>query len=123
MLEERLRLFVWAMKRVGCCLCGEDDPACLDYHHIDPAEKSFGMSSRVASRGLPSLLSESAKCAVVCSNCHRKHHYYGTGTFTYPTPGDIERRLRHATDEGAVTAEEAATLALGLSESTPQCPQ
>lgn len=28
-------------KSLSCEVCGENHPACLEFHHIDPKEKSF----------------------------------------------------------------------------------
>ena len=57
------------------CKCGESHPACLDFHHRDPATKLFTISEGVATRGRSVILEEIAKCDVICANCHRKHHY------------------------------------------------
>ena len=32
------------LKEVGCCICGETDPVCLDFHHYDKTEKEFNVS-------------------------------------------------------------------------------
>lgn len=110
-MNDRLRSFVTAMKGVGCCKCPENDPACLDYHHVDPSKKDFAMGTRVTSRGFSSLFLESSKCAVVCSNCHRKHHYYGDSmTFTTPDGAEIKRRLQRAVEAAAISERERATL-------------
>lgn len=106
------------MKRVGCAVCTEDDIACLDYHHIDPEEKSFSMSCRVKRRILRTLLRESAKCVVLCSNCHRKHHYYGDYMeFRKPGIREMKRRLRHAVEDGVISEAEFTRLASTLSAS------
>lgn len=59
---------------LSCCVCGESDPACLDFHHIDPSEKDFALSDSVGVRGKAKLLEELNKCACLCANCHRKYH-------------------------------------------------
>ncbi len=76
----------------GCCRCGERDPECLDFHHIDPKTKRFTigngtLSARERERlgqagdyltclsvGLGDLQREIAKCVLICANCHRKFH-------------------------------------------------
>lgn len=55
---------------LGCRRCGIRDVRVLDFHHIDPLEKSFGVSaSWHPSR--EALEEEIAKCEVLCANCHR----------------------------------------------------
>jgi len=55
----------------GCCrLCGYDRcTAALEFHHLDPSEKAFGLSQRGA-RSLEKLRAEARKCMLLCSNCH-----------------------------------------------------
>jgi len=57
----------------SCAECGERDPRCLDFHHLDPTTKSFSIANGV-SKGLPVhlIIREINKCAVLCANCHRK---------------------------------------------------
>lgn len=70
--EKRKRILLNA--RVGGCItCGELDPACLDFHHRDPSTKE-GHIGEFRKFGLDRLFAEIAKCDVLCSNCHRKHH-------------------------------------------------
>jgi len=62
-----------------CSKCGENDPACLEFHHCDPSEKETTITKMVA-RGFKSVISELKKCTVVCSNCHSKIHAYNLET-------------------------------------------
>lgn len=59
-----------------CEICGEDHPACLDFHHRAGEEKLFNIAESV-SRGYSDsvIWAEVAKCRVLCANCHRKEHY------------------------------------------------
>lgn len=58
----------------GCVLCEEKDFCCLDFDHIDPITKRFGISEMLGSKMAVSLIKEELlKCRVLCSNCHRKH--------------------------------------------------
>ena len=60
---------------LACVRCGESHPACLDFHHRDPAEKEMAVHQAVRRRlGRERILAEVAKCDVLCANCHRKHH-------------------------------------------------
>lgn len=58
----------------GCLHCGETDGLCLDFHHVDRANKSFSIASSVNLYSLEELMAEADKCVVLCSNCHRKEH-------------------------------------------------
>jgi len=65
--------------KLKCIGCGEDHPACLDFHHKDKKEKDFTISSIPAKsfseKNKQLVLLEIQKCDVLCSNCHRKLHY------------------------------------------------
>ena len=53
-----------------CRLCGYSRClAALEFHHLDPATKRFGLSRRGA-RSIAALRSEARKCVLLCSNCH-----------------------------------------------------
>lgn len=58
----------------GCCICGLQDPACLDFHHI--ADKKDTVSNIMKNNSLRRVKNEIVKCVVICANCHRKLHYY-----------------------------------------------
>jgi hypothetical protein len=63
----------------GCIVCGETDPACLDFHHRDPAQKAYGVRQAVHHGwSRTRVRAEAAKCDILCANCHRKHHAYGS---------------------------------------------
>ncbi|MCW3027166.1 MAG: hypothetical protein JWN81_377 [Solirubrobacterales bacterium] len=54
----------------GCRLCGYDRClAALEFHHVDPGLKEFGVARRGA-HGLERLRVEVRKCILLCSNCH-----------------------------------------------------
>ena len=55
----------------GCCsVCGYDRCiANLQFHHIDPATKSFAMSMATG-KSLAAYREEARKCLLVCANCH-----------------------------------------------------
>jgi len=69
--RERKRSLVRELKSGGCTRCEERDPACLDFHHIDPATKLFRISEPLCGRE-EVVRAEVAKCVLLCSNCHRK---------------------------------------------------
>ena len=55
-----------------CWLCTEDEPICLEFHHINSNNKSFGVSASGLTRARKTVLEELDKCAMLCANCHRK---------------------------------------------------
>lgn len=62
-------------KSLACDVCGENHPACLEFHHLDPSKKKFSVSTRRDRPSMKALLAEIAKCRVLCANCHRKEHW------------------------------------------------
>lgn len=54
-----------------CLICGYSrHSAALQFHHLDPASKSFGLGVRGITRSLAKLRAEAAKCVLLCANCH-----------------------------------------------------
>ena len=45
----------------------------LDFHHIDPTEKDFAIST-FKNKKIDKLKEELDKCILVCSNCHGEIH-------------------------------------------------
>ena len=71
----KLRALIDAAKANGCEKCPEKHIACLDFHHRDPATKSFNIGVSLGKVSLRKLKAEIAKCNIICSNCHRKLHW------------------------------------------------
>lgn len=58
-----------------CRLCGYKKTAsALEFHHIDPSQKDFGIASNGNCHDLEKDLNEVKKCILVCANCHREIH-------------------------------------------------
>lgn len=58
-----------------CEECGEDHPACIDFHHENPEDKDKNVSRLVHDNHKISRIKEEIeKCKVLCANCHRKQH-------------------------------------------------
>ncbi len=55
-----------------CSKCGEDDGACLDFHHVNQEDKKYVIAKIKFFK--KKLIEELEKCIVLCANCHRKHH-------------------------------------------------
>ena len=64
------RAFINQLKDRPCMDCGgRFPPECMDFDHVRGV-KNFGVSSRATSpKSL--ILTEIAKCDLICSNCHR----------------------------------------------------
>lgn len=57
----------------GCAVCGEREPTCLDFHHIDPSKKELE-NGALMKCSFSRIQEEISKCIVLCANCHRKEH-------------------------------------------------
>jgi transposase len=54
-----------------CLLCGyARHSAALQFHHVDPGSKSFGLGVRGITRSIERLRMEASKCVLLCANCH-----------------------------------------------------
>lgn len=80
-----------------CCLCGFNAfPEALEFHHVDPSAKSFGLTTSTTTVALEKQLKEAKKCVLLCANCHRGVHY---GYLTIPNnwqdfyQGDVAQAL------------------------------
>jgi NMD protein affecting ribosome stability and mRNA decay len=68
----RRKWFFELKKGLKCEVCGFSHPAALDFHHIDPSQKKFGIS--INKHNKKEVLEEIKKCKILCSNCHRIEH-------------------------------------------------
>ena len=60
-----------------CSVCGYDKYiGALDFHHLDPSEKEFAISSikQTSFDNNPKIKQELDKCILVCKNCHAEIH-------------------------------------------------
>jgi cytochrome c553 len=77
-LRRRAELRAWVNDRKaerGCADCGLSDPACLDLHHREAAEKEMEVTEMVThGYAREKLRVEMEKCVVLCASCHRKQH-------------------------------------------------
>lgn len=60
----------------GCCSsCGYSKClAALDFHHLDPRQKDFTISSVKNTQLTEDIYKELDKCVLLCANCHREVH-------------------------------------------------
>ena len=56
-----------------CICCGEPDPDLIEWHHVNPEDKSFGVIAG-SSYSHASWWEEVLKCVPVCPTCHVKIH-------------------------------------------------
>ena len=57
-----------------CIICGEDEPICIDFHHVDPSNKVAQVGHIARTNTREKFLAEVVKCVCLCANCHRKLH-------------------------------------------------
>lgn len=75
-LRKNNRQLLINLKGGKCIKCGYNRCIfALDFHHRDPLNKQFNLSSINLSKNLEVLKKEVDKCDVLCSNCHRELHY------------------------------------------------
>ncbi len=59
-----------------CAICGYSRcNDALEFHHIDPSQKDFGLGgARADIKSWNKLVEEAKKCILLCSICHREFH-------------------------------------------------
>lgn len=59
-----------------CQVCDKSYPQSVyDFHHLNPAEKKFGIGGQNSTRSRADNAAEAKKCIMVCANCHRLIEY------------------------------------------------
>jgi len=60
----------------SCCeKCGYSKCiSALEFHHLDPAQKDFGISAYGHTYAWKKIKLELDKCILICANCHREAH-------------------------------------------------
>ena len=70
----RRRLKIALVESFGnkCQVCGISYPQSVyDFHHLNPAEKEFGVGAQTTTHSKADTAREAKKCIMVCANCHR----------------------------------------------------
>lgn len=70
--------------KLRCADCGENHPACIQFHHLNKDDKSFtigGAIGRWRYITAKKLEEEISKCEVLCANCHALRHWRETHDF------------------------------------------
>ncbi len=75
--KRKLRQDFLAFKsRLSCEKCGENHPATLDFHHVISHPSNKKIYQLTKNGAYDAAIKEIMdKCIVLCSNCHRKHHF------------------------------------------------
>ncbi len=61
------------LKDKSCKICGESDIRTLEFDHLDPAAKRFGIAMAITDgRKWSDILEEIELCQILCANCHKK---------------------------------------------------
>jgi 5-methylcytosine-specific restriction endonuclease McrA len=72
--KKRKKIELVEYKGGKCVRCGYNKCIeALEFHHRNPKEKDFSISSN--SMGFEKMKLESDKCDLLCANCHREEHY------------------------------------------------
>lgn len=59
-----------------CEKCGYNKcNGALEFHHLNPEEKDFSISTSGTTKSFERIKKEIDKCILVCANCHREIHY------------------------------------------------
>lgn len=73
--RKQIRIKAVEYKGGQCEICGYDRCIeALEFHHKDPTQKDFAISSRGHSRSWERVKAELDKCVMLCANCHREVH-------------------------------------------------
>ena len=78
-LKDNKIKYVNNFKRTHKCeICGENSSCCLEFHHVHRENKLFTISSAICNINInmKKLKLEIQKCVILCSNCHKKLHYF-----------------------------------------------
>ena|SRR6478736_4800983 len=82
-------VLLWELLSKSKCVdCGHDDPRVLEFDHRPGVEKKFEIGRAVggSTRSWALILTEIAKCDIVCSNCHRVRTLERGGFKRYHAP-------------------------------------
>lgn len=78
-LQEKLIAY---LKDKACIQCGEADIRVLEFDHLDPLLKRFGIANAITDgRKWEDILAEIHKCQILCANCHKKRTAVQYGWF------------------------------------------
>ena len=89
--RKKLRAMACKYKGGKCVICGYDKcQRALDFHHLDPKQKEFGLSSKGLTRSWKKIQREIDKCILLCAKCHMEVH---EGITQLPTEMQVENKV------------------------------
>jgi 5-methylcytosine-specific restriction endonuclease McrA len=73
--RDKIKQLAVKYKNDKCSICGYNKYlGTLEFHHLNPNEKDFGVGSKGYTRSWELVKLELDKCILVCSNCHKEIH-------------------------------------------------
>ena len=73
--RKKIRQMAVEYKGGECEMCGYSRcMEALEFHHKNPSQKDFGISSQGYTRSWKKVQDELDKCVMLCANCHRELH-------------------------------------------------
>lgn len=72
--QEHERKSKYNALKTPCVKCGETRFYLIQFHHIDPSNKSFNITEGGSKNR--NIEDEVKKCVCLCSNCHDEFHYF-----------------------------------------------
>lgn len=74
--RDNLKKMAVEYKGGKCEKCGYNKYiGALEFHHLNPTEKDFGISSKGYTNSWKRVKIEIDKCILLCANCHREIHF------------------------------------------------
>lgn len=71
--RKKLKLLAVKLKGGKCQICGYSRCVwALEFHHLDPSQKEFALSTSGLTRSWAKIRQELEKTVLLCSNCHRE---------------------------------------------------
>ena len=73
--REKIKTLAVQYKGGKCIVCNYNKcQQALEFHHLDPSEKEFGVGEKGYTRSWEKVKQELDKCVLLCSNCHKEVH-------------------------------------------------
>ncbi len=71
--RDKVKIMSVEYKGGKCSKCGYNQCiGALEFHHLDPLQKSFGIAYKGYTRSWENVKIELDKCILLCANCHRE---------------------------------------------------